>query len=248
MKISGQKYRCWVDTGAERTLRIYNSLSNPPPLRRSDINLESVTGNQLKINGCINLEFVIAGLKLHYTFYVVPNLGINIIIGRDFLKHFSCRIYYDLDKLRVNGRYVDLIEDAYLQSLIRLKRSIIVKPQSVLFYFGKLSNKFPGAGCPQIQIAAIDQCFATNSPGIMLTNTVTKISKLQKIPLLLINNTNQAVSLRRGSVIVRADPVGKYMVSSLSEKISSAEKTESQEILSEFDSPLEYRPLVADFF
>ena len=175
-------------------------------------------------------------------------MGINDIIGRDFLKHFSCRIYYDLDKLRVNGRYVDLIEDAYLQSLIRLKRSIIVKPQSVLFCFGKLSNKFPGAGCPQIQIAAIDQCFATNSPGIMLTDTVTKISKLQKIPLLLINNTNQAVSLRRGSVIVRADPVGNNMVSSLSVCgwVYSAEKTMSQEILSEFDSPLEYRPLVAD--
>ena len=230
MKIGNQKYRCLVDTGAERTLlsrRIYNSLPKPPLLRRPDINLESVTGNQLKIDGSFDLEFVIAGLKLHYTFYVVPNLGRNAIIGRDFLKYFNCRIYFDLDKLRINGRYVDLVEDAYLQSLIRLKRSIIVKPQSALFCFGKLSNKFPGAGCSQIEIAAIDRCFAANFPGIMLANTVTKLSKLQKIPILLINNTNKPVSLRKGSVVGRADPVDKLKVSSLIEKISSVEKVES---------------------
>ena len=249
MKIGNQKYRCLVDTGAERTLlsrRIYNSLHKPPPLRRPDINLESVTGNQLKIDGSFDLEFVIAGLKLHYTFYVVPNLGRNAIIGRDFLKYFNCRIYCDLDKLRINGRYVDLVEDAYLQSLIRLKRSIIVKPQSALFCFGKLSNKFPGAGCSQIEIAAIDRCFAANFPGIMLANTVTKLSKLQKIPILLINNTNKPVSLRKGSVVGRADPVDKLKVSSLIEKISSVEKVESQDMLSEFDSPLEYRSIVAE--
>ena len=72
-----------------------DSLPNPPPLHRSDINLDSVTGNQLKIDGSIDLEFVIAGIELHYTFYVVPNLERNAIIGRDFLKHFNCRIYCD---------------------------------------------------------------------------------------------------------------------------------------------------------
>lgn len=82
----------------------------------------------MKIDGSIDLEFVVAGLRLHHVFYVVLNLGRNAILGRDFLRHFNCRIYYDLDKLRINGRYVDLVEDAYLQTLIRLKRSIKLKP------------------------------------------------------------------------------------------------------------------------
>ena len=50
-----------------------------------------------------------------------PGIGKKCILGRDFLKHYSCRIYYDLEKMRINGRYVDLVEDAYLQSLVRLK-------------------------------------------------------------------------------------------------------------------------------
>ena len=51
-----------MDTGAERSLlsrRVYNAMTRPPPLRRSDINLESVTGNQVKIDGSIDLEFVV---------------------------------------------------------------------------------------------------------------------------------------------------------------------------------------------
>ena len=209
-----------MDTGAERTLlsrRVYNSMTRPPPLRKSDINLESVTGNQVKIDGSIDLEFVVAGLRLHHVFYVVPNLGRNAIVGRDFLRHFNCRIYYDLDKLRINGRYVDLVEDAYLQILIRLKRSIKLKPQSALFCFGKLPKTFSSAGCSYLQIAGIDQCFASKFPGIMLANTITEAVKKNKLPLLLINGTNQEISLRHGSVIGRADSVVENMVSGLTE-------------------------------
>ena len=91
-----------MGTGAERTLlssRVYNSMTRPPSLRMPDINLESVTGNKVKIDGPIDLEFVVGGLRLHNLFYVVPNLGRNAIIGRDFLRHFNCRIYYDLEKI-----------------------------------------------------------------------------------------------------------------------------------------------------
>ena len=98
-----------MDTGAERTLlsrRVFNSMTRPPSLRKSDINLESVTGNQVKIDGSIDLEFVVGGLRLHNVFYVVPNLGRNAILGRDFLRHFNCRIYYDLDKLLDQPRLV----------------------------------------------------------------------------------------------------------------------------------------------
>ena len=248
MKISKQKYRALVDTGADKTLlsrRVYNTLSNPPPLRRADINLESVTGTQLKIDGAIELSFVVAGLKLRYTFYVVPNLDRNAIIGRDFLKHFNCRIYCDLDKLRINGRYVDLVEDAYLQSLIRLKRSVKIKPQSALFCLGKLSSKFTSAGCSQLQIAGIDQCYASKFPGIMLANTIANSASWRKLPLVLINNTNQEISLRKGSVIGKADPVGQNQIAGVHENIASIQKHKQEDGLSEFDSPLELRPMVA---
>ncbi|MEW8546530.1 MAG: reverse transcriptase domain-containing protein [Candidatus Thiodiazotropha sp.] len=151
-----------------------------------------------------------------------------------------------MDKLRINGRYVDLVEDAYLQSLIRLKRSIKLKPQSALFCFGKLPKTFSSAGCSHLQIAGIDQCFASNFPGIMLANTITGAVRINKLPLLLINGTNQEVSLRRGSVIGRADPVVEKLVSGLTESIASVEQVKIEDTLSEFDSPSEFKPLVAE--
>ena len=131
-----------------------------------------------------------AGLRLHHVFYVVPNLVRNANLGRDFLRHFNCRIYYDLDKLSTNGRCVDLVEDAYLQTLIWLKRSIKLKPQSALFCFGKLPKTFSSSGCSHLQIAGTDQCFASKFPGIMLAHTITEAVKTNKLPLLLIDGTN----------------------------------------------------------
>ena len=60
-----------------------------------------------------------------------------------------------------------------------------------------------------MQISGIDLCCASKFPGIMLANTVTDLGRLKKLPLLLINSTNHELSLRKGSIVGRADPVGK---------------------------------------
>lgn len=67
------------------------------PIRQFDINLESVTGNQVNIDVSTDLECFVAGLRLHQFFYICPNLGRNAILGRDFLQHYNCRIYYNLN-------------------------------------------------------------------------------------------------------------------------------------------------------
>lgn len=84
LKISKQKYRALVDSGAEKSLisrRVYNSISDPPPLRHPNVSLESVTGGKVEIVGSIDLEFVVAGLRLHHEFYVCTNMGRNAILG-----------------------------------------------------------------------------------------------------------------------------------------------------------------------
>ena len=80
----------------------------------------------------------------------------------------------------------------------------------------------------------------------MLANTITDLGRLKKLPLLLVNNTNQELSLRKGSVVGRADPVGKINVTCLQESIASVTKVENETWLSEFDSPLEFKSMVAE--
>ena len=71
-----------VHLGAEVRLinfKIYQSLKIKTPLRKIDVNLQTVNGQQLKVHGLINLKFSLKGTDLSHNFYVVSNMKRNII-------------------------------------------------------------------------------------------------------------------------------------------------------------------------
>ena len=60
IKIGKNKFRSLVDTGAAVSLmhrRVYDSLKVKPKLEHKKIDLSSVSGYALKIDGCINPHF-----------------------------------------------------------------------------------------------------------------------------------------------------------------------------------------------
>ena len=107
--IGKQKFRCLVDTGAECSLmhrRVYDNLKNKPKLLKKNINLQSANGTQLKVDGCVNVQFRIGGTDLSQDFYVIRDLNRNLILGLDWLKQNNVRIYFDLRSLRINGKNI----------------------------------------------------------------------------------------------------------------------------------------------
>ena len=171
--------------------RVYQSLSFPPRLLKKNISLQSVTGQSLKVDGCATLTLKIAGIKIEHTFVVVPELNRNIILGRDFLQQNQVRLYFDLNKMRIRNNYVDLEE--------------VVCP-------AKLNRNFQVNGTSKIQISAVDRGFLANEPGLLVANAVADSNRTRNIPLMLVNNTDKFMRLRRGSVVARADLVPQELV------------------------------------
>lgn len=248
ISLENKKYRTLVDTGAQTSLihrRVYQSLAFPPRLIKKNVTLQSVTGQTLTVDGCVTLTFKLAGLKIEHTFFVVSDLNRNIILGRDFLQQNQVRLYFDLNKMRIKNNYVDLEEDSHIASLVRLKNKLVVRPQTMIVCPGKVNRNFKSNGMSQIQLSAVSRGYVANEPGLLVANVVTELRRARDIPLMIVNNTDKFIRLRRGCVVARADLVPKEMVNPLGRECASVEQTEKLN-LSEIDTPLEFKGLVSE--
>ena len=92
--------------------------------------MQSVQGDSIDVDGCIQLKYQIGREKQDHEFFVVSEMNRNIILGRDWLKQFGVHMYYDLGCIRVGKSYVKMEEDIHISSLIRLKHKAVIKPQT----------------------------------------------------------------------------------------------------------------------
>jgi hypothetical protein len=58
-----------------------------------------------------------------------------------------------------------------------------------------------------VEVNAIDRCFITNEPGLMIGNVIAETKSSRRIPVLKVNNTNKTFKLKRGCVIGRISVV-----------------------------------------
>ena len=140
IKINNKKYRALLDSGAEVSLihtRLYNSLKEKPKLNKQSALLQSVKGDSIDVNGCIQLKYQIGREKQEHEFFVMNR---NIILGRDWLKQFGVHMYYDLGCIRVGKSYVKMEEDIHISSLIRLKHKTVIKPQTGKLCWGRVKG------------------------------------------------------------------------------------------------------------
>lgn len=67
---------------------------------------------------------------MSHPFYVVQGKNRNFILGRDWLIRIGVRICYDLGTMRINDVDVPLQEDIHITSLLRIAKSVVLKPQA----------------------------------------------------------------------------------------------------------------------
>ncbi|GFN74315.1 retrovirus-related pol polyprotein from transposon [Plakobranchus ocellatus] len=110
-----------------------------------------------------------------HPFYVIKNASRNRIIGCDFLKQQKARIYFDLEKLRLNDEYIILDQDIHVASVVRLAHDVTIPPQTSVRVSGKLKTRAyyePGFICQVNQGAR--SCIR-NEPGLLLANSLSKL-------------------------------------------------------------------------
>ena len=99
--------------------------------------MQTVNGDPIKVDGCVNIKFQIGNEKLEQVFHILPEMNRNIILGRDWLLKYGVREYWDLQCIKVGKSYIPLVEDIHINSVARLASQVILKPQSVTHVMAK---------------------------------------------------------------------------------------------------------------
>lgn len=221
--------------------RVYDNLKNKPKLLKKNIDLQSANGSQLKVDGCVNVQFRIGGTEVSQDFYVVRDLNRNLILGLDWLKENNVRIYFDLKSLRINGKtYVNLEEDIHVASTVRMKSTCVIKPCSASICYGKVREN-PDLPTGQLyDISQIDRGFIVNEPGLKVINTVTRLNKDRSVPLLIVNQTNKHLKIYRHGLLARVTPVKENNILNVNSVINNS-SVDSKINFKDLNVPVQYK-------
>ena len=193
IKIGKQKYRALVDSGAEVSLIhrcVFHSLKNKPKLRKHDLSLATAGNTPLNIDGFIELEFCIGGIKMLHKFYVVQNLNRNVIIGLDWLQSRGVRVYHDLGCVRVDQTYIPLVDDVHIASVARLKNKVTIPPQTAHICQCQVRRHSELPTEQEYAITPFELGQIGNEPGLLMMNSIAKLSGNHRLPVMLVNTTN----------------------------------------------------------
>ena len=240
IRIGRRQFRALVDTGAEVSVmntRVYRALHPKPQLKNRDIILQTANGSPLKIDGQTRLDVKIGNQCISHKFIVVNNLNRNIILGRDWLTQNGVRLYFDLGALRINSEFIALEDDIHISSLVRLKNKITLKPQHIHTCTGK--TRLRDRAGETLEVEQLESGHLSNLCGISVASSVVKLGKARRLPLVIVNNTNQTVTLKRGCPVARLITPGEVNEISPSNRNTykvTNEELEKVEVPSQFRS------------
>lgn len=246
VEIYGRKYRALVDSGAEISLihrKITEHFPDTECLNSTEIKLRSATGDSIGVVGEMDLNFKLGKKHLRHTFVVAENISRSVILGRDCLKAHNIKLDFGSNHLILSDEIVNLESDEYITSLVRVANKKVLKPQTSTLIWGKCKRqkemKQQGTYC----ISGIDSGFISQEPGLMITNSVIKMKKNKKFPVLVCNSTNKTIRLRRGNVVARAEKINDEIgsVSEISEITFDDSGSEDEHLSETNNIPLAYQ-------
>ena len=119
---------------------------------------------------------------------------------------FLMDLYFDLGILKFGDTTVPLEEDIHIASLLRLVSKTVLKPQSATVCTGRIKDSGEIPSGEFYAVSSIEKGFMGNQPGLTVSVSIAKMSKNRRLPILVMNNTDQTVSLSKGCLIAKVDP------------------------------------------
>ena len=223
VKIGKQSFRSLVDSGAEVSLihsRAYQNLKDKPKLMNKKVHLQSASGQSMMVDGSINVTLDIRGVRINQTLFVIRNLNRSLILGRDWLKTNGVRLYYDLGCLRIGQTYIPLEEDIHIATVVRIASTVTLKPQTANVCTGHLRHKSEGFDSGIYEMSSIENGYVGTVPGLMIAIIIVKPNRTGKFPVMIVNNTNKTLKLKKGCVIGKVQSVTEANLTEIRDKIS----------------------------
>ena len=176
-----------------------------------------------------------------------PSINRNFILGRDWLVQNRVRLYFDLGFLRIGETKVPLEEDIHIASLVRVRSTTVLKPQAATVCLGKVkdSPEFPVYGL--YTVTATETNFVGGEPGLMVSNSVAKLTKLRALPIMIVNHTNKTIRVKRGCVIAKIEAIECKQVNSLDSIKAQSFRMDKKDWTSDVDVPESYKSTIVTF-
>ena len=171
----------------------------------------------------------------------------NVILGRDWLVQNGVRLYFDLGFLQVGNSKVPLEEDIHIAPLVRLKSNTVLKPQTASVCVGKVKDSYELPTSHLYSVSAVNVGYISSEPGLMVSNSVARLSKGRAIPIMVVNNTNQTLQLSRCCVVARVETIGKGNIRSINTVMKNAKSNTHIDWNSDVDVPSEHKAIVVNF-
>lgn len=154
----------------------------------------------------------------------------------------NCR----LASLKINDTMVLLDDDSCVSSLLRTVSKVKLKHQTVVQVPVKIGNT--NLHSSELEIYGINRGYLSSSPGLLVCNAVAKLTKGNKSLAIIENTTGQFMTLERGVVVARVEPITDQLIKDPDQldhsPVPEVNTLQTGEI--DIKAPDEYQPLVKD--
>lgn len=113
----------------------------------------------------------------------------------------------------------------------------VLRPQTSTVCYAKHKNHSNFVN-KTVEINAIDKCFLSDEPGLMIGSAIAKTRQSCRVPVLLVNNTNKIFKVKRGSIIGKINAVDEMCIEPTT---STGKDDDLQDITAELNVPPEHR-------
>ena len=221
-----------VDTGAGMSiipLFIYEQINNKykSVLRRPDMRIWAGNSTKVDVRGMTNLTLDIHGSQLRHKFYVCSDTR-HVILGYDFQK--NCKVHLEPGEnkcwIKERGSYREIpcfdSREYRKASKVAMFENFTMQPYTESIISAELKRSEAQKGKTLLVKKTVTGFELT---GALVCNTIT-IAQNDRVPLRLINATNEKITLHKGQIMAVAEPV--YLCSYLAEDEPTTEECECE--------------------
>ena len=116
-------------------------------------------------------------------------------------------MYYDLGYIRIGKYYTKLEENLHISSIARLTTETIIKPQSGKVCLCRMKGNEQVFNSKLHRVIAAENNTLNQEPGLIVVNSIVKVTKQGKFLAPIINNTNKTIKHKQGSKNGKVEPI-----------------------------------------
>jgi hypothetical protein len=228
-----QKVRALVDTGASRSC-ISSSLVQKLKLKYNPIKtgdarvLFSVDNSAIKTEGTVDIDLKIQGLVIPFEFTVMRNVTCGLIIGLDLLN--ACQAKIDLEDKTVT--FCDLValplETTRQQNFLKLTNALVLPPRSESLIPVTIPRNYV------LKTSIVEPVPSLKKKSLLLAKTLI-LPDRHVTACSVLNLTNQAKFIRKGTVIATISGATPEVESKLSKDPERENDRNDQTILEKIE-------------